>query len=163
MVSPNDIKNADKALENGFLEEAKSFFSHLLMDTDDPVLERIAQNRLDTIAKRMKEANDCCQLHIDHTGETDDFFICTLTVIYKLHHLQAVISDIFSASHKRDYPEGSSITIYKPAAQKICVELSGYKEDERCDWCRLFRKNLVYYIGKYNMLRVGHCPFLKEV
>lgn len=163
MVSPDDIKKADQALENGFLEEAKSFFSHLLMDSNDPVLVRIAENRLEAISKRMKEAKDCCQLLIDWDEGDNSYLVCNLIVIYKLAHLQTVINDIFSASHKRNYPEDSSITIHKPASQKICVELTGYGKDSRCDWCHLFRKNLIYYIGKYNMLRLGHCPLSIEV
>ncbi len=163
MVSPDDIKNADKDIEYGFIEDAKSFFSQLLMNTTDPVLERIAENRLELISKRLKEAKDCCQICIEHIKADDNFLVCTLLIVYKLQHLQAVINDIFSASHKRNYSSDSSITIHKPASQKIIVELSGYGPDERCDWCRLFRKNLIYYVGKYNMLRSGHCPLGREI
>ena len=163
MVSPNDIKNADKLLELGFLYEAKDFFADLLMDTSDQVIERICENRLDSIRKKMGPAKECCLFNIESVNEDDGFIICQLKINSKLHHVKSLISDIFTNSHKKNYPDTSKIGISQPATQTTCIELSGYGCDERCEWCLLFRKNLVYYLGKKKILRVGHCPQGKEI
>ena len=163
MVSQNEIKQADRLLELGFLYEAKDFFSNLLMDTSDQVIERICENRLNSIRKKMASAKECCLLNIESIEENNDFIICCLKINSKLHHVTSLVSDIFTNSHKKNYPDTSKIFIFQPAAQTTCIELSGYGSDERCQWCLLFRKNLIYYLGKKKILRIGHCPLGKEI
>jgi len=163
MVSPNDIKKADKLLELGFLYEAKDFFSNLLMDTTDQVVERICENRLIFIRKKIGPAKECCMFNIESINEDNGFIICDLKISSKLHHVTPLINDIFKNSHKKNYPDTSKILISQPATQTTCIEISGYGADERCQWCLVFRKNLIYYLGKKRILRAGHCPLGKEI
>ena len=158
MVSRSDIKRADKNIENGYLSEAKDFYLELLTDTDDPVFERIAENRLSEIEKKKLNAKNCCQLNLDSESEENGYVVCFMGVIYDQAHLKGLVADLFTKSHKKNYPFTSSISIEHSAAQQFTIEMSGYGIDQRCDWCKLFRENLVYYIGKQNIMRCGHCP-----
>ncbi|MCD6459317.1 hypothetical protein J7L67_01455 [bacterium] len=163
MVFQNDIKKFDRLIELGFLYEAKKFFSNLLMDTTDPIIERICENRLNSIRKKMNSVKNCCLLNIDSINEDSGFIVCSMKISYNLPYIKDIIHDIFSNSHKKNYPDTSKISIFQPATQTTYIELSGCAVDNRCDWCFLFRKNLLYYIGKKKILRIGHCPIGKEI
>lgn len=158
MVSPNEIKQAEDLITRGFFEEGRQFFSRMLSEVTDPVMERIAENRLHLIDERMKTAAQCCQFDIESESGQDGFILCNLKFIYKQPHLGKLLEDLFSNSHKKNYNATSSITFVQAASRQIAVEVSGYGTDQRCDWCILFRKNFLHYIGKNNIIRHGHCP-----
>ncbi len=158
MVSRSDIKRADKKIEDGYLSEARDFYLDLLSQTDDIVFERIAENRLSQIDKKKRNAKDCCRLNIDSESEDNGYMICFLNIIYDQAHLKGLISDLFTKSHKKNYPFTSSVSIDHCGAQQFTIELSGYGTDQRCDWCKVFRESIVHQIGKDNIMRQGHCP-----
>ena len=157
MATRDDIKNAERALAEGYLFDAREFFSHLLSTTTDPTLERIAENRILQIDKQIRMARKTASFDIE-TDKEEEFLICNLRIRYRTEDIKGVIGDIYHNSHRENYPSTSSVEVYQRGAQQVEVELSGYGKDERCEWCKLFRKNVVYYIGKKNLVRHGYCP-----
>lgn len=157
MAIPDDIKRAEQAAASGYLYDAREFFSGLLSATDDPVYERIAENRLAAIDRRIRDARQTAYFEMS-AEEDKDVFLCCLRIVYQSSDIAGVVNDIFYNSHKKNYSSSSSIQVYQKGAQHIEVELTGCGKDERCEWCRLFRKNVIYYMGKNNVLRKGRCP-----
>jgi uncharacterized protein YfcZ (UPF0381/DUF406 family) len=158
MITPDDIRKADEALKKGYLEEAKQFFSRLLTESADPVQDRIAENRLETIQKKLSNALQCMCLDIESVIEEDDFILCLIKVLFKQAHIPGLLEDLYTNSHRKNYPSSSSIKFTRTGSQQFTIELSGYGADTRCEWCSLYRKNIVYYVGIDNMARTGHCP-----
>jgi len=163
MTFSERIKEADLAIQKGYLDDAKVFFSKLLFESNDPVYERIAKNRLGEISKKLVKVKDFFQFDIEYIKEKDDFLFCSLRCIFKEPHLKNLIADIFANSRKKNYPRTSSIEIKYPAVQQIIIELSGFNCDSRCEWCKTFRTNILYYAGSKNIYRHGHCPIGIEI
>ena len=163
MVSPADIKNAKSLINRGFFAQAKSFFSDLLTNTTDPVMERIAENNLNDISKRMKIAMRCCQFDIESESEQNGFVLCLLRIVYKEVHVKKLLEDLFANSHKKIYKPTSSISFFHSASQQTTIELYGMGYDPRCEVCTLFRKSFIHYMGKGNIVRNGHCPLGHDV
>ncbi len=163
MVSPADIQNAKSLIKRGFFDEAKHFFSDLLINTTDPVMERIAQNNLNDISKRMKTATRCCQFDIESESEQNGFVLCLLRIVYKEVHVKRLLEDLFANSHKKIYESTSSVSFFHSSAQQVTVELYGMGSDPRCEVCTLFRKSFIHYMGKGNIARKGHCPLGHDV
>jgi len=158
MFSHQQIKAAEIAIQNGYLDEAKDFFTKLLVESSDPVHERIAQNRLEEINKKLIMVKEFFQFDIEYIKEENNFILCIIKCIFKEPHLKKLIEDLFANSHKKNYPSSSNIEIKQSAAQQITVELSGIGFDSRCECCKLFRKNIIYYAGSKNIYRHGYCP-----
>lgn len=159
MISARDIRHADSLIKRGFLHEARAFFANLLFATNDPVQERIAENRLDELDKKIRAAQQYMSMEIESITEQDDFLICCVKIMFRQEHFEQLCIDLYRNSHKKDYPDTSNISFTRTASQQYQMELSGYGSDSRCNWCALFRKNIMYYVGTGNMIRSGHCPY----
>jgi len=152
-----ELAIAHQLLETGKLAEAKTWFQHVLLHTDDELEERICENRLKEIEKELKALRSVSTLSISSTPGEPHHLACVIRLTAGDKSLRDLAEKVFIKVHKRDYAADSTVS-FDLEGNSAILRLSGDKHDARCTICLKYRHQLKDNLGTGGCLEAGDCP-----
>lgn len=152
-----ELEIAAQLLEAGKLAEAKTWFQHILLNTDDELEERICENRLKEIEKALKALRSVSTISIFSRSEEKDRLNCVIKLTTGDKSLRDLAEKVFIKVHKWDYEPDSTVA-FDLEGNSALLRLSGTKQDARCTICLKYRNQLKDNLGEDGYLEEGSCP-----
>ncbi|MDP8263525.1 MAG: hypothetical protein P9M13_09545 [Candidatus Ancaeobacter aquaticus] len=145
-------------LKENKLDEARSWFNHVLFHTKCDVEEKLCTRHLKDINARISELQSISTISIDSTLKENLLRECTIKFVSREAAHRDLAQKIFTAIHKHSYASDSSIKIVLHDAGLTLV-IHGKEKDSRCTLCAKFRNKLKDNLGKDGFWKEGKCPF----
>lgn len=154
MSIKNIVLNAEQLIKTGKFQAAQEIFSDLYEQSDDPVTQRIALNRLNEIAAKVKACNHTLDIK---SNFAQDFLLCRLKIKTPYANISHLIQRIYDEIHKKEYHQKSNIEL-SVADNSVTLLIYSYNMDEQCcHFCNKFRQKLIDNLGSDDLFIRGNC------